>query len=336
MRKRTNAPEGQDMNTESSAPNSGPVPTPVQPEPPEQRPSRLRRMFIGSAGLRAGWRFAIFVVLFMVFASIALSLLVHFSEFGKLRKAAVAGTLTPTYLIVFEIVQFGTALLAAAIMCRIERADFRSYGIPLRGAFGKNFWIGLFWGLAFMSIELGAMKGLGGFSFGGLAIAGSAIAKYAAVWAVGFVLVGFAEEFVFRGYTLYTLSTGLGFWPAAILLSAAFGAVHLSNTGEDWAGAASVFVFGLFACFTLRRTGSLWFAIGFHAAGDYAESFIYSVPDSGTLATGHLLHSSFHGPAWLTGGTVGPEASVLNFAVFALSFILFAWMFPRKQAEPQS
>ena len=248
----------------------------------------------------------------------------------------MAGTLTPAYLIVFEIVQFGTALLAAAIMRRIERGNFAAYGIPLRGAFGKNFWLGLFWGLAFMSIELSAMKGLGGFSFGTLAIGGPTIAKYAAVWAIGFVLVGLAEEFVFRGYAQYTLSTGIGFWPAAILLSGAFGGLHLLNTGEDWAGAASVFVFGMFACFTLKRTGSLWFAIGFHAAGDYAESFIYSVPDSGTVATGHLLNSSFHGPAWLTGGTVGPEGSTLNFVVFVLAFILFAWLYPAKKSELQS
>lgn len=324
------------MNSEPNAPDSGLAPIPEQSVTTPSSRSRLRRIFVGPTGLRAGWRFAIFVALFAAFESVVLSILIHIPAFGKLRKAAMAGTLTPAYLIVFEFVQFGAALLAAAIVRRIERGDFSSYGIPLRGAFGKNFWFGLFWGLAFMSIELSAMKGLGGFSFGSLAIGGSAIAKYAAVWAIGFVLVGLAEEFVFRGYAQYTLSTGMGFWPAAILLSGAFGALHLLNAGEDWAGAASVFVFGMFACLTLKRTGNLWFAIGFHAAGDYAESFIYSVPDSGNFATGHLLNSSFHGPAWLTGGTVGPEGSMLNFAVFALAFVVFAWLFPGKKNELQS
>ncbi|MGH9716547.1 MAG: lysostaphin resistance A-like protein [Candidatus Acidiferrales bacterium] len=276
---------------------------------------------------------AIFFVLFVVFVSVILSILILIPAFAKLRKEAAAGTLTPAYLITFELVQFSTALLAAAIMCRIERGRFVSYGLPLRGAFGKNFWNGIIWGLAFVTIELMAMRALGGFTFGSFALAGATIAKYAAIWAVGFVLVGLAEEFVFRGYAQYTLSIGIGFWPAAIVMSALFGGAHLLNAGEDWAGAASVFVFGLFACFTLWRTGNLWFAIGFHAAGDYAESFIYSVPDSGTLATGHLLHSSFHGPAWLTGGTVGPEASALNFVLFALAFVIFAWSFRRQKTE---
>ncbi|HVB86727.1 MAG TPA: type II CAAX endopeptidase family protein [Candidatus Dormibacteraeota bacterium] len=324
------------MSPESMFPESAPLPGSPAPGQPPAVPSRIRAIFLGTDGIRPGWRVLIFVVLFSVLVSLALSGLIHIPAFGKLRKAAVAGTLTPGYLIVFESVEFGMAVLAALVMTWIEKQKFGTYGIPLRGAFGKNFWSGIFWGLAFMTLELSIMRAMGGFTFGGLALSGAAIAKYAAMWAVGFVLVGFAEEFVFRGYAQYTLSKGIGFWPAAILLSSAFGGLHLFNSGEDWVGAASVFVFGMFACFTLWRTGSLWFAIGFHAAGDYSESFLYSVPDSGTLATGHLLRSSFHGPAWLTGGTVGPEGSALNFAVFALALVLFAWLFPGKKNELQS
>ncbi len=80
---------------------------------------------------------------------------------------------------------------------------------------------------------------------------------------------------------------------------------------------------GLFFCLTLRRTGNLWFAVGFHAAWDWGESFLYSVPDSGEKAPGHLLSSSFHGSPWLTGGSVGPEGSVFLFLVIALVWVAF-------------
>ena len=160
--------------------------------------------------------------------------------------------------------------------------------------------------------------------------------KYACAWAVAFVLVGIFEEFLFRGYTQFTLGEVIGFWPSAVVLSALFGAAHLGNPREDWVGALSVMLFGLFACLTLRRTGSLWFAIGLHAAADYAETFIFSVPDSGMLATGHLLNSSFHGPRWLTGGAVGPEASVLEFVVYLAALLLFARMYPAKAAPVRS
>ena len=119
---------------------------------------------------------------------------------------------------------------------------------------------------------------------------------YAALWGVVFLCVGLFEEFLFRGYAQFTLATGIGFWPAATALSAAFGALHLANSGEDKVGALSVFVIGMFFCLTLRRTGNLWFAVGLHAAFDWGETFLFSVPDSGLVAPGHLLNSSVSRP----------------------------------------
>ena len=101
--------------------------------------------------------------------------------------------------------------------------------------------------------------------------------------------------------------------------------LHDAITG---AGLLAAAVIGFFFCLTLRRTGSLWFAVGFHAAWDWGETFFYSVPDSGTLFPGHLLHSSFHGARWLTGGKVGPEGSVLCFVVIALVWGVFAKAYP--------
>ena len=90
---------------------------------------------------------------------------------------------------------------------------------------------------------------------------------------------------------------------------------------------AAAFI-GFFFCLTLRRTGNLWFAVGFHAAWDWGETFFYSVPDSGMVAPGHLLRSSLHGADWLSGGSVGPEGSVLCFVVIALLWIAFDRMYP--------
>jgi len=104
--------------------------------------------------------------------------------------------------------------------------------------------------------------------------------------------------------------------------------MHLGNPGEQWQGALAAAAIGLFFCFTLRRTGSLWFAVGFHAAWDWGETFFYSVPDSGMKSPGHLLSSSLHGADWLSGGSVGPEGSVLCFVVIALTWIAFERMHP--------
>jgi uncharacterized protein len=301
-------------------------------------PSGFRKLFVGPNGIRAGWRLAMFIVFFaaleFVIVQRGMRLIPGLAD--MVRHAQGGGALNPQFPLIFESAQLVVALLAAGIMSRIEKRSLGAYGMPLTGAFGKAFWQGAFWGLAFETIEIAAIYALGGFTFGTFALAGMALLKFAILWAIGFVLVGMFEEFLFRGYAQFTLASGVGFWPAAVVLSGLFGAAHLLNPGEGWVGGLSVFFFAMFGCFTLRRTGNLWFAIGLHAAGDYAETFIFSVPDSGVLATGHLLNSNLHGPRWLTGGTIGPEGSLLVFVIFAISLAAFHWAYPAKKADERS
>ena len=301
----------------------------------EAEASVIRNIFIGPDGVRAGWRLLMFVAIFaaLSYAIIqrAYRLIPVFVKIAK--QAQTGGILTPEFSLIFEGTILAIALLTTWIMGRIEKRPFGTYGIPLQGAFGKLFWQGAVWGLGFETVEILAIYAFGGYSFGTFALAGPALVKYAIEWAIAFVLVGLFEESLFRGYPQYTLGSGIGFWPAAFVLSGLFGATHLSNPGEGWVGALSVFAFGIFGCFALRRTGNLWFIIGFHAGADYAETFIYSTPDSGLLAQGHLMNSSFHGPRWVTGGTIGPEGSVFVFVVFILCFALFNWAYPAKRGD---
>jgi uncharacterized protein len=127
---------------------------------------------------------------------------------------------------------------------------------------------------------------------------------------------------------------GIGFWPAAILLSLLFGRVHLENPGEGLVGAAGVVMIALVFAFALRRTGNLWLVVGWHAAFDFGETFLFSVPNSGIVFDGHLSNASLHGANWLTGGTVGPEGSVFSFLTMALLAIAVHFLFPAKKEEP--
>ena len=233
-------------------------------------------------------------------------------------------------MLVHECVRVITTFAAAAIMGILEARPFGGYGLPHAAAFGARFWQGAAWGIAMIAVIIFLIGAFGGFSFGDLALRGSVLWGYAVLWAVVFLFVGFFEEFLFRGYAQFTLTTGIGFWPAAIALSGGFGAVHLFNRGEDKIGALSVFVIGMFFCLTLRRTGTLWFAVGLHTAFDWGETFLFSVPDSGLVAPGHMLNSSLQGPAWLTGGTVGPEGSVMAFAVVGIAAAVFVFVYPAK------
>jgi uncharacterized protein len=239
-------------------------------------------------------------------------------------------------LLITESAGLCATLGAAWIMSRLEKRPFGGYGLPGRQAFGKLFWIGAAFGLFEISAVIGGMAAFGAYHFGVLAVHGSELFRWALFWAGVFCLVGLSEEFSFRGYAQFTLSQGMGFWPAAVLLSLAFGWVHKDNPGETWVGLLGVVLTGLFWCFTLRRTGSLWFAVGMHAAFDFGETFLYSVPDSGYLFPGHLSNAVLSGPAWLAGGSAGPEASVFDFLVLLIFFYVFHRLYPQVARTPAS
>lgn len=295
---------------------------PLEPAPPPP-PSTANVIFMGPNGLRAGWRLTIFFAQLFALAFLIGLIARHFLH-GQ-QPGPADGYLST---ILSEGATFSVVLFASFVMAKIENRTLADYGLPWRNAFRGKFWEGMVWGFLALSALLLSLRAAGVYSFGAPAIHGRDIAFYAAAWGLAFLLVGFFEEFFVRGYAQFTLTTGIGFWPAAILLSAAFGALHLSNPGETWIGGLSAGLFGFLFCLVLRRTGDLWLAIGFHCSWDWGESFFYGVPDSGFVSPGHFLSSSFQGNKWLTGGSVGPEGSVLCIVLLLVLWILFSFRFP--------
>ena len=277
-------------------------------------PSYARTLFLGPDGLRPGWGLAFYGVSFLVLQRI-------FVDLAFSRDLGYSGLWSS---LLAELGSLVAASIPAVVLARIEQRAWKSYGLPSRSAFGRLFWFGGIWGFVSITVLMVALSGVHSFSFGHLILHGFRMLRFAIYWAGFFILVGLFEEFLLRGYSQFTLSRAVGFWPAALALSCAFGLIHLRNDREQWPGLIAAAFIGLFFCLTLRRTGSLWFAVGFHASWDWGETFFYSVPDSGMTSPGHLLSSTLHGPAWLSGGSVGPEGSVLCFAVIAIMWIAFA------------
>ncbi|MFZ3334126.1 MAG: CPBP family intramembrane glutamic endopeptidase, partial [Candidatus Acidiferrales bacterium] len=219
--------------------------------------------------------------------------------------------------------------LATWIVARIEKRPLADYGIPPRGAFGIRFWEGLLWGFAMLSAIVLILRATGHFQIDSVALNGPELIRYALGWGAVFMAVAISEEFAFRGYWLFVMARRLRFWPAALFLSAIFGVAHLGNPGENVFGILQVVEIGLFFCLTIRLTGTLWFAVGFHAAWDWAETFFYGTPDSGLVGVGHYLNTSVNGSKWITGGSAGPEGSVIAFFVILICAGLVHLRFPR-------
>ncbi len=112
------------------------------------------------------------------------------------------------------------------------------------------------------------------------------------------------------------------FWQAAWTGSTGFAFVHTFNNGENWIGIFAAAVVGLVFCLSVRLTGSAWWAIGCHASWDWAESFFWGTADSGNVAQGHFLSAVPKGSMFWSGGTDGPEGSILVLPILLLLTLL--------------
>src|SRR5208282_586939 len=319
-------------------PDYDPTLTPTEPVPPT-RPSVLHNIFIGKDGLRAGWSLLIFIALLaaLLFCVGAIAHKLYPSPPRSTKAASEISMSVREF--VGEAIPFLAVLLVAWIMSKIERRPNSVYG--LGGSRRLSYFLaGVAWGVTCLSLLVLALWKTGYLVIDQRLLFGSDALRYGALWLLAFVLVGLTEEYLTRGYLQYTLTRGLagiyqwlfksrhskalGFWTAAVLGSLFFGLSHRSNPGESPIGLLSAGLVGLVFCFSLWRTGSLWWAIGFHASWDWAQSFLYGVADSGTMIQHRLFATHPVGKPIFSGGATGPEGSISIIAIlFLVSVIIF-------------
>ncbi len=264
-------------------------------------------VFSGSKGIRAGWGILIFIAIFaaaaaaVVFAMIAL----------KTHSPKGPDAFTPMGISVMEGVTVIALLVATVLTALIERRPLSQLNFSLKG-FLPRFVQGLVAGVAALSLLIGLLYLCHAITFGPVVLHGADAWRWGAEWALAFLLVGLAEEFMFRGYLLQTLARGINFRVAAVIMALLFGLAHGGNPGETPIGLAMVVAVAFVFSLSVWKTGTLWWSVGFHAAWDWAQSFLYGVADSGHPAVGALMSAKPAGPDWLSGGATGPEGSILT------------------------
>jgi membrane protease YdiL (CAAX protease family) len=233
--------------------------------------------------------------------------------------------------------------LVTWIMSKIEKRPNSVYGL------GGNrrlpyFLMGLGSGVTCLSLLVLTLWKAGLLVFDGRLLFGTDVLRYSAMWIFAFVVVGVLEEYLNRGYVLFTLTRGLaaiyswlfktrqskalGFWTGALIVSLLFGLGHETNPGESPIGLLSAGLGSLVFCLSLWRTGSLWWAIGFHASWDWAQSFLYGVPVSGLMVEHHLLATRPLGRSLMSGGTTGPEGSIFVLPLLVVISLIIMFTLP--------
>jgi membrane protease YdiL (CAAX protease family) len=314
---------------------------PIPPTPP----SALRKTFMGKDGLRAGWSLLIFMAIFAAIA-FCINVIAHklYPAAANSGKAAAELMGKPAFLLTGESLQFLLVLLITWIMSKVERRPYSVYGL---GGSRKlaHFLAGLAWGVTCLSLLVLTLWKTGLLVIDSRLLFGSNILRYGAIWLLGFLMVGLFEEYLTRGYLQYTLTRGLaglyqwafktrhsaalGFWTSAAIFSILFGLGHGKNPGESPIGLLSAGLVAIVFCLSLWRTGSLWWAIGFHASWDWAQSFLYGVADSGLMVQHHLLATHPIGKPLLSGGATGPEGSIFIIAILAIMTLIIVSTLPR-------
>jgi hypothetical protein len=137
------------------------------------------------------------------------------------------------------------------------------------------------------------------------------------------LLVAICEEVLFRGYVQRNLQQSMPGWLALLLTSLLFALMHAGNPGQQWLALAGIFVGGLLLGINYLYTGNLWFGIGIHFGWNALMGPVLGLPVSG-IKPAALVQTQLQGPVWLTGGSFGPEASVIYMAL-SLGLLFWLW-----------
>ena len=315
--------------------------TPLAPDAPTPN-----SVLFGRFGLRAGWSILIFVPLFALLA--AIFIFGALAAAGKLPQIIAhahshASSATPHAIpdiraldaFMADILQFAALAVATFVLSRIERRHIFVYGI------GRNrlsdFLPGAFWGLATLSLLVLILRATHLLVFDARVLYGAPVFLSGIKWLAAFLAVGLFEEYFSRGFLQFTLTRGvyglaekislpharaIAFTIAAFFMSLLFSAGHLHNARENPMGIVMTFLAAVIFSYALWRTGSLWWAIGFHMAWDWAQSFLYGVPDSGQISAGRLFHTHPAGNPLLSGGIDGPEGSLYVIPIMLLAALI--------------
>lgn len=298
-----------------------------------------KHIFINSVGrLRSGWRVLLFIVVYIALLFL-LSTLVRVGYAVGLQVAPRRNLGGFTEDLIFRLILLVSALSAGYLCNRwLEGLPWRALGLTLHARWWRDFIVGSLIGLVSLALATAIAAAAGGLRFtSSPRTMLLQVARTLLMSAVLFIFAALAEEALFRGYPLQTLTRAKLAWLAVLLTSIPFAAVHLQNPnvvkGFTFINTALA---GVWLAIAYLRTRSLWLPLGVHWAWNWALGSLFGLPVSGitTIAPNPLLHGTDLGPAWLTGGSYGIEGGLACTIALIVSTI-FIWRMRFVSATPQ-
>jgi len=275
--------------------------------------------------LRAGWRLVLQTFLFGIFLMCSFLPLAFISR----------GIGSSIGLLLTQTAQLIAVTLSVFLARRfLDKRSIVSLGLKLNLQALFDLIAGILITLLLMGLIYGILWAAGWLDFESFAwetdAIGTVVVQVLLAFVI-FVMVGWNEELLSRGYHLQTLESGLNTFWAVLLSSAVFGVLHLGNPNSEskWLVATGIFLAGVFLAFGYLRTRQLWLPIGLHIGWNFFEGVVFGFPVSGT-GTYRLLHITLTGPELWTGGPFGPEAGLVVIPGLVVGFVLI-YLYSRKR-----
>jgi hypothetical protein len=270
--------------------------------------------------LRAGWRLLIQTMVFLV-------LTVCIGIVALIPYVLLFGTNTTgfAFLAFGEIVQALPLTVSVFLACRyLDKRPISRLGLKLEWRTLADIIVGIVITFVMMGLIYAIMSLMGWIEFKSFAWQVdpplTVIGNFLLVLFV-FLLVGWSEELLSRGYHLQTIASGFNIFWGVVLSSAVFGVMHLMNPNSNWISAVGIFFAGLFFALGYLRTGQLWLPIGMHIGWNLFEGCVFGFPVSG-LDVYQLTRIQVTGPDLWTGGAFGPEAGLVVLPALIVGTVL--------------
>jgi membrane protease YdiL (CAAX protease family) len=226
-------------------------------------------------------------------------------------------------------------LIILALVFRVfwDREPVATMGLESTPTWGFEFISGFAAGAALITLVFVLTALTGGLTFKSHFSGGMLNVSFFGVMAfflIGMLFQVFAEEIVFRGYLFTTLKSGWGVAAAVALSAVLFGMAHFFNPGFSWFVAPNLILAGILLALGVAVTGNIWWPLGFHLAWNFFEGYVYGFPVSGLTASSiSLFFTKVTAPAWLLGGSFGPEGGLASTIAFSLGIVWLLFRYKR-------
>jgi len=215
---------------------------------------------------------------------------------------------------------------------RLEHKPFSAMLLAFSRRLWRPLFFGLIVGLGEILLVFGILAVLGSvhIEWGDVSISSQVLLAAAGWFVVSSLLAPILEEIECRGYLFQNVKRGWGTILAIIVTAAVFAARHIQNPNANTLGLVNIALISIVFTVGMLRFRSLWFPIGWHASWNFAQFFLFGLPNSGYSPDGlglpgtTLLVSQISGPIWLTGGKFGLEGSAIS-TIVLLGILLWLW-----------